>query len=141
MRKISSLLVVFTGVVFLLAGAFKALAVLPGESPVTGRRAFAQMLVQLDVPLPFPTAAAIPALEIIGGIGLLVGRGTRLWAALLALDIIGAIFLVGLPGKSGRVISVGDTKIGGEPWRLPLEIALLLILLWLVIFPERRKKV
>lgn len=137
MKKISRILAVTTGVLFILTGAFKLLMVLPGESTLDGRRAFAQMLLQIGVPLPFVMATAIPALEIIGGIGLISGRGARLWAALLALNMIGAIFLVGIPGKAGRVISVGETNIGGEPWRLPLEIALLCIMLWLVISPKK----
>lgn len=141
MRKTLSSLAMLAGVLFIMAGAFKALAASPGESLLTGRRAFAQMLDQLDVPLPFVAATAIPVLEIIGGIGLIRGRGARLWAALLALDMIGAIFLVGLPGRSGEVLSIGDTKIGGEPWRLPLEIALLLLMVWLVVFPIKRKSV
>lgn len=141
MKKLVRVLTVSAGVLFILAGAFKIGMVLPGGSTLAGQRAFAQMLVQLGVPLPLVFAAAIPALEIIGGIGLISGKGKRVWAALLAFDMIGAIFLVGIPGKSGRAIAVGETKIGEEPWRLPLEIALLFLMLWIAFTPENQKKV
>jgi len=141
MKKVSTSFAVSTGVLFILTGAFKFIASAPGGSTLEGRRAFAQMLLQIGVPLPFIVAAAIPALEIVGGIGLIANRGARIWAALLAFNMIGAILLVGIPGKQGRGISLGETKIGEESWRLPLEIALLLMMIWLVFVPRQTKVV
>ena len=99
------------------------------------------MLLQIGVPLPFLVAAVSPVLEIVGGIGLISNRGARAWALLLACDMIGAILLVGIPGKMGRVISVGQTQIGGEAWRLPLEIGLLFMMIYFVIYPRPIKTV
>lgn len=141
MKKALQSLVIVSGVLFVLAGVFKFLAPAPGGSTLEGQRAFAQALSQLGVPLPFVMAALIPALEVVGGIGLISGKGRKLWALLLALDMIGAIFLVGLPGKSGRVVSVGATTIGTESWRLPLEIGLLLLMLYVLFLPSTEKGV
>jgi len=138
MKKIFRIFTISAGVLFILAGTFKLLAPAPEGSTPFASRAFAQMLLQTGVPLPLVFAVAIPALEIIGGISLISGKGKRIFAALLALDMIGAIFLVGIPGKSGRVFSIGETKIGGEAWRLPLEIALLLLMLWVVFKREEK---
>ena len=140
-RKLSTAFAVSAGVLFVLTGALKILAAAPGESTLEGRNAFAQMLLQIGVPLPFLVAAVIPVLEIVGGIGLISNRGARAWALLLACDMIGAILLVGIPGKMGRVISVGQTQIGGEAWRLPLEIGLLFMMIYFVIYPRPIKTV
>ena len=136
MKKLLKVLVIVSGLLFLLAGAFKFLTPAPGGSTLEGQRAFAQALSQLGVPIPVVMAALIPALEVVGGIGLISGKGRKLWALLLALDMIGAIFLVGLPGKSGRGITVGTATIGAESWRLPLEIGLLLLMLYVLFLPS-----
>ena len=141
MKKSLRFLVIVSGVLFILAGAFKFLAPAPGGSTLEGQRAFAQALSGLGVPIPFVMAALIPALEVVGGVGLISGKGRKLWALLLALDMIGAIFLVGLPGKFGRVVSVGESTIGAESWRLPLEIGLLLLMLYVLFLPSAEKAV
>ena len=140
-RKLSTAFAVSAGILFVLTGALKILAAAPGESSLEGRRAFAQMLLQIGVPLPFLVAAFIPTLEVGGGIGLIANKGARIWAFLLACDMIGAMLLVGIPGKMGREVSIGQTQIGGESWRLPLEIVLLLMMIWLFIYPRPTKTV
>jgi len=58
----------------------------------------------------------------------------RVVCVLLACDMIGAIALVGVPGALGHPLRVGKNEIGNEAWRLPLEIALL----WIVMKRARR---
>src|SRR4051794_3265359 len=45
----------------------------------------------LGIPLPQVAAVAIIALELLGGLALILGGGTRLFAALLTCDMLGAI--------------------------------------------------
>jgi putative oxidoreductase len=46
----------------------------------------------LGIPMPNVAAVCIIALEAIGGLALILGVGTRLFAPLLAMDMLGAIF-------------------------------------------------
>ncbi|HEX8835192.1 MAG TPA: DoxX family protein [Abditibacteriaceae bacterium] len=119
-----------SGAIFVAAGLFKLALSRSGES-VWGERAFAQMLRDLNVPLPVFTAFAICTLEVVGGAALLKNKLVRPFAALLACDMIGAIGLVGIPGKFGHDRQEGPYRVGSEPWRLPLEVGLLLMMIWL----------
>ena len=113
--------------VFVLAGSFK-LAIplfLPGAS-------FGRFLQQTGAPLPQIFGVLVPLLEILGGIGLQFRQTRRICALGLSLDMLAAILLVGAPGKGGRTILVGNYAVGGEGWRLPLEIGLLAALIWLM---------
>jgi putative oxidoreductase len=47
--------------------------------------------MHLGVPLPFIAAPFAAALEVIGGLGLILGLGTRVFSILLTLDMIVAI--------------------------------------------------
>lgn len=117
-----------SGLIFVLAGSFK-LAIpllLPGAS-------FGRFLSQTGAPMPQIFGVLVPLGEILGGIGLQFRQTRRICALGLIVDMLAAIFLVGAPGKDGRTISVGDFQVGGEAWRLPLEIGLLAALVWLLV--------
>lgn len=126
----------FCGALFVGAGAFKLTA------------PFGNYLQILHVPLPQIAALAVSALEIGGGATLLFHRRARhiatpkirrnflrLVCVALAVDMISAIFLVGIPGKRGQTHAFKGHVIGAEAWRLPLEIFLLLTMLFFVFQP------
>lgn len=102
-------------VLFLLAGSFKLCAL----------RGFAAVLAQSGAPVPRFFALAVPLLEIGGGAALLLNRYSRLAAMALAVDMICAVALVGGPGARGIRFRAGSYTVGGEVWRVPLEVALL----------------
>lgn len=72
------------GAVFVVHGIPKLLY--PGDS--------APFFGQIGIPAPAVTALVVGAIELIGGILLVIGFGTRAAAALLAVDMLGAIILV-----------------------------------------------
>lgn len=77
---------IVTGVVFLLHGYQKVF--------VYGPAGVAQSFAGMHVPLPDVTSLLIAAIELLGGIALILGVGTRIAAALLACDMLGAILFV-----------------------------------------------
>lgn len=87
----------------------------------------------------FLTALMVPPLEVACGVLLWRGKAVRLSSALLALDMLGAILSVGIPGRLGKSTAMGEHKIGAEPWRLPLEVILLLACVWLAARAERKE--
>lgn len=122
-----------TGILFILTGLLKLLMPAPGSGWHAGGRGFGEALATLGVPFPAFFGYAVPGLELLGGISLCAGRGTRYASALLAFDMLVAIKLVGGPGARGQVLKVGQHSIGTEAWRLPLEVILLLAMLWLTL--------
>jgi uncharacterized membrane protein YphA (DoxX/SURF4 family) len=132
--RISRRIAVTAGALFFAAGVFKTFLLTRTGSTPGG--AFVDFLEQLGVPFPAFFAVAVPLLEVVGGARLIANRTPRLWAGLLACDMAAAIFLVGAPG---RKIQVGEYSVGGEAWRLPLELILLLAMLWLLAFPPADK--
>lgn len=52
----------------------------------------AKFMGRLGIPIPGVVAVCIIALELIGGLALILGGATRLFAALLACDMLGAIY-------------------------------------------------
>jgi uncharacterized membrane protein YphA (DoxX/SURF4 family) len=120
-----------TGIGFIAAGAFKLL-LLPRFEPV---------LAALGVPWPALFAALVPLGEIAAGCAFLAQhhqpRLLRWCGAFLACDMLAAIALVGWRGIRGQSLQVAGFSLGGEPWRLPLEIALLLVALHAVVHPGK----
>ncbi len=126
----------FTATIFVLAGIFKLALLVFGLLSSARVPSFAALLATLNVPFPQLFAVGVPLLEIIGGGQLWRNRQPRLWAALLACDMSVAIALVGVPAKLGRAPKMGAMSIGGESWRLPLEIGLLALCLFLALRKE-----
>ena len=123
MTSIQNIARIASGTIFVLAGAFKLLV------------PFGDLLAQMNVPFPQIAGRAVPLLEIIGGAILLLHRKfpqslVRLFSLALAIDMVFAIILVGAPGMQGRVQKIQNHAIGEEPWRVPLEVALLVSTLW-----------
>lgn len=84
-----AILRIVVGLVFALHGYQKLFVqTIPG---VTG------FFSQIGAPLPGVSAPLVSVLELVGGIMLILGVLTSVVAALLAIDMLGAIFLVHLP--------------------------------------------
>ncbi len=78
------------GVVFLMHGWQKVFSY--GFEGISG--GFAEM----GVPMPGVMGPFIALLELVGGVALIIGVFTRVFAALLACDMLGAFLLVHMPG-------------------------------------------
>jgi len=63
----------------------------------------------LGVPAPEITAPLVATLELVGGIALILGVLTRVFAALLTLDMLGALVLVHAP--KGVFVSEGGYEL------------------------------
>ena len=96
-----TLLRVVLGVTFLLHGWQKF-----AEWTIAGTQAsFAEM----GVPLAEIAAPAVAVVELVGGLLLVVGLATRVVAALLALDMLGALVLVHL--AAGFFAATGGVEL------------------------------
>lgn len=80
---------VAVGLVFAVHGAQKLL--------LFGIGGTAGFLGSLGIPLPEVAAIAVILVELVGGLALLIGLGTRYVAALLAVNMAVALFTVHLP--------------------------------------------
>lgn len=67
-----------------------------GLPKFTGTEGVAQFFGTIGIPAPFAMVLLVGAIEVIGGALLLIGYGTRIAAALLALVMLGAIITVKL---------------------------------------------
>lgn len=71
-----------------------------------GLEGVAQFFGRVGIPLPEASAFVVAFVELIGGIGLILGLFTRYWAVLLSIVMVVAIFTVklqaGLLGGGGR---------------------------------------
>jgi putative oxidoreductase len=79
---------VVVGVVFLMHGGQKLF--------VYGFHGVAGLFTSLGIPLPAISAVVVTLVEFVGGACLILGVATRLAAALLAFDMLVAIFVVHL---------------------------------------------
>jgi putative oxidoreductase len=77
------------GLVFVMHGGQKLLT--------TGLAGTAGFLGQVGVPLPWLAAPMVIALELLGGLAVLLGLRTRIVALLLALEMLAALVTVHLP--------------------------------------------
>ena len=64
---------------------------------------------QMGVPAPELVAPIVATLEIVGGIALVLGVLTRVFAALLAVNMLGALFLVHAP--AGVFVEAGGFEL------------------------------
>src|SRR3989442_2160294 len=76
------------GLVFIVHGGQKLF--------VFGLGGAAGFMAKVGIPWPFLAAVVVIAVEILGGLALILGLGTRLAAALLAIDMVVAILAVRL---------------------------------------------
>jgi uncharacterized membrane protein YphA (DoxX/SURF4 family) len=111
-----------------------------------GPEGFAVYLDAIGVPFPLFHAWLVIGVELVCGLGLLLGavlpmlrRHTHLFALPLAGDMLVATATVGLPNLLGDSVHIGGVAITAQPWRLPLEVGLLLINLGFLWRPVRAR--
>jgi uncharacterized membrane protein YphA (DoxX/SURF4 family) len=136
------------GALFVVTGAFKILlwprffafcAALPAQVLEGTSLETPQILGAARLAMA-ASSLIVPPLEVACGVLLWRGRHVRIASALLALDMLGAILTVGVPGRMGKNLEIGGVRIGGEPWRLPLEVLLLLGCAWLALRKPRKPR-
>jgi putative oxidoreductase len=79
---------VVLGLIFAVHGAQKVF--------VFGLDGTAGFMAKVGVPLPMVAAIVVMAVELVGGLALILGLGTRVAAALIAIDMVVAMLLVSL---------------------------------------------
>ncbi len=81
---------------------------------------------QVDVPLPTLVSYAVVVIELVGGLCLLIGLLTRLWALLVAVQMLAITFIV--KGDLGLIAPAG----GGPGFELDLVIGAAALALFLI---------
>ncbi|MFY0572421.1 DoxX family protein [Archangium lansingense] len=135
-----------TGVIFILFGLMKAfdftlpiLVGAPGLQVNTGVEGFAQLISGIGMPFPLFNASMVIAMEVVLGLGLILGAwtpATRLITRLCALPLAGDMMvalLVGIRQIQGNPVMIDGYAIMNQFWRLPVELGLLagmVYLLW-----------
>lgn len=123
---------VLLGAFFVAAGITKAVqSADPAIGP--GIHGFAEYLTAAGIPFPLLGAYVVVIAETLSGAGLLLGvfvpavtRITRVFALVLAIDMSVAIATVGLRTAMGNPVMVHGVAATNEPWRLWLELTMLL---------------
>ena len=77
-----------------------------------GPAAFAELLKQAHVPLPFANAWLVTLLEIFGGLALLMGAFVTIVSVPLILSMLGAMFTVNIKYGFSAVNTIGLTPQG-----------------------------
>ena len=77
-----------------------------------GPAAFAELLKQAHVPLPFANAWLVTLLEIFGGLALLMGAFVTIVSVPLILSMLGAMFTVNIKYGFSAVNTIGLTSQG-----------------------------
>jgi uncharacterized membrane protein YphA (DoxX/SURF4 family) len=140
-----------TGVIFMLFGLMKAfdftlpiLVGAPGLHVNTGVEGFAQLIAAIGMPFPLFNAAMVIAMELVLGLGLILGAwtpGTRLITRLCALPLAGDMMvaqLVGIRQVQGNPVMLDGHPIMNQFWRLPVELGLLAGMVYLLWRPAAR---
>ena len=139
------------GLIFLVFGLMKAfdttLPILLGAPLLhvtSGAEGFARVIQGLGIPFPLLNSWMVIVLEILCGLGLILSAwmpGTRLFTLLSALPMVGDMsvaLLVGMRQAQGNPIILDGFAVMNQPWRLPLELSLLLGMIYLVCRPAAR---
>jgi putative oxidoreductase len=92
-----------------------------------GPAAFAELLKQARVPLPFASAWLVTVLEIFGGLALLIGAFVALVSIPLIFSMLGAMFTVNIKYGFSAVNTLGLTPEGPQLGPPGYEINLLYI--------------
>lgn len=144
----------FAGLVFLYLGALK-ISVKTFEYPILGTRGldlasgpggFAQYLAAAGVPLPEASAYLVVLVEVLCGLGLILGVFmplaqllTRLFAVALAVDMLVAIGSTGVRNLIGHPVLLQGVPAMSQAWRFPLEVGLLGVMSYFLIRPVFRQ--
>jgi putative oxidoreductase len=143
-----------TGIIFIVFGLMKAfdttLPVLvgaPGLHVSSGPEGFAQLLAGIGVPFPLLNAWVVIAVELLCGLGLILGAWlpatklvTRLSALPLFIDMLVAL-AVGIRQVQGNPVILDGLPIMNQFWRLPMELGLLLGMAYLLWKPAGARRV
>lgn len=145
------LLRIFAGLVFIFLGQAKFFdSIHLGTAAISlprGPEGFALYLSAIGVPFPLFNAYLVCLAEILCGALLLISPfllqpyssyATRLAALPLMVDMIVATLTVGVPNALGHPVRIHDIAVTEQPWRLPLEVCLLVITLYLLVRPLPR---
>src|SRR5262245_65481432 len=92
-----------------------------------GPAAFAELLKQVDVPLPLANAWLVTLLEILGGLALLIGAFVTIVSVPLILSMLGAMLTVNIKYGFSAVNTIGLTPEGPKLGPPGYEINLLYI--------------
>jgi putative oxidoreductase len=141
---------VAAGLVFLATGMMKLVSSIVLGSSVPrvppGIPGFAEYLAAVGVPFPLIGSYAVTLVEVGGALVLLASafwtpaaRLTRLVSLALAVDMLVAIVTVGLRNLAGNPVIMQGVPVTFQAWRLPLEVGLLLTMLFFLRFPAPRE--